>query len=190
LEILDVVVRRGCRLVVGAEVADGSKRGLTLRIRQGELAVLQAPNGWGKTTLLNALAGLVPVETGEIRLNGRRIDQLPPWERARLGLSLLQSEKSRFGSLTVAKTLHLARVPDAPADIRLYLDRKMATLSGGEARRVALACAGGTEYFKVGLFDEPLTALDERALSSLPKRLAALLHFGALLVALPSAAHH
>ena len=190
LQIVDLVVRRGRRLVIGTEGSDGVARGLTFRIQQGALAVLHAPNGWGKTTLLHAIAGLVPIERGEIRLNDRRIDHLPPWTRARLGLSLLQSENSQFGSLTAAQALYLARVTDVPANIRSYVDRKMSTLSGGEAKKVALACAGETAYFKVGLFDEPLTALDDQAVSRLGIQIATLLQSGAMLVAVPSAALH
>jgi len=190
LEVADLVVRRGNRIVIGTEGLDGAHRGLTFRIRPGELAVLHAPNGWGKTTLLEAIAGLLPIESGEIRLNGRRIDHLPPWERARLGLSFLQSRNTLFGSLTGRQALYLAHVKDIPDGIESYLGRKMATLSGGEAKKVALACAAQTTFFKVGLFDEPLTALDQEAVQRLGRELPNLLESGALLVAVPSAALH
>jgi ABC-type branched-subunit amino acid transport system ATPase component len=190
LEVADIVVRRGRRLVIGTEGSDGTLRGLTFRLRPGELAVLHAPNGWGKTTLLEAIAGLVPIERGEIRLNGRRIDHLQPWERARLGLSLLQSRSTLFGSLTARETLSLAYVNDIPEGIESYLGRRVSTLSGGEARKLALACAAQTAFFKIGLFDEPLTALDQEAVRRLCRELPNLLVSGALLVAVPSAAFH
>ena len=56
-------------------------RKLNLQIRHGEFVVLLGPSGCGKTTTLRALAGLESIDSGEIRIGGRRVDQLPPQER-------------------------------------------------------------------------------------------------------------
>ncbi|HZE91794.1 MAG TPA: ATP-binding cassette domain-containing protein, partial [Rhizobacter sp.] len=56
-------------------------RKLNLQIRHGEFVVLLGPSGCGKTTTLRALAGLESIDSGEIRIGGRRVDHLPPQER-------------------------------------------------------------------------------------------------------------
>ena len=56
-------------------------RKLNLHIRHGEFVVLLGPSGCGKTTTLRALAGLESIDSGEIRIGGRRVDQLPPQQR-------------------------------------------------------------------------------------------------------------
>jgi branched-chain amino acid transport system ATP-binding protein len=189
LEVEDLVVRRGARLVIGDQMADGSLRGVSFTLRTGELAVLQAPNGWGKTTLLQALTGLLPIVQGKIRLYGRDIQDLMPWERSRLGLAHLQAQNNSFPGLTVAEALHLSGSSlDGPlaADIAPLLPRRMSALSGGEKQKVALACALQSNRARVGLLDEPFSTLDHASIHRASLVLLAHLHHGTLLVAVPS----
>ena len=156
LKVDELVVHRGDRLIVGYG-RTGLIDGLTFSLREGELAILQAPNGWGKTTLLQAVAGLLPIRRGKILLDGSPIHALPPWVRACQGLSFLQSQDHVFLSLTVKESLELAGVQTNGLD-RL-LGRRVADLSGGEKRRVALrtSCAPGKRCL---LLDEPFSMLD------------------------------
>lgn len=183
LEVEDLVVHRGRRLVVGDQGEDGHVRGLALALSRGQLAILQAPNGWGKTTLLEALAGLIPATRGTIRLNGQPIQHLPPWERSRLGLAMLQARNHIFPGLTVLEALRLARVRDVPQTVRHLLGRRMSDLSGGEKQRVAVACALNT--FTIALLDEPFSALDPDAVTHLYSSLRQRPPDAALLVAVP-----
>jgi ABC-type branched-subunit amino acid transport system ATPase component len=171
LEISDLVVHRGNRLVVGEQKSDGSIQGLSFTLQRGELAVLEAPNGWGKTTLLEAIAGLLPITRGIIRLNGKTILDLPPWERAKLGMALLQADNSSYPSLTVQEALDLAHVLDVPQHIDPLLSRRMSDLSGGEKQIVATVCARKRKDSSLSLLDEPFSALDRFSLDLVRKQI-------------------
>jgi branched-chain amino acid transport system ATP-binding protein len=166
LEVEDLVVYRGRRLVVGVQGDDGVK-GLSFVLRRGELAVLQAPNGWGKTTLLEAIAGSLPIAAGEIKVNGRSVRKFESWQRVRSGMALLQSQHNVFAGLQVREGLRLAKVREVPAELRFFLGRRVSELSGGERQRVAIACAIRGRPFAVGLLDEPFSALDPKAVEQL-----------------------
>lgn len=187
LEVEDLVVYRGQRLVIGQSGGNGQTQGLSFALRQGDLAVLQAPNGWGKTTLLEAISGLLPVSRGVIRLEGTPIGHLPPWERVKLGLSILQARDNLFPGLTVRETLKLARISHIPDNIRNLLSKKVSALSGGERQKIALTCAINRVYFKVVILDEPYSALDPRAVTYFSTRLVKLAQgLGGILVCIPS----
>jgi ABC-type branched-subunit amino acid transport system ATPase component len=166
LEVEDLVVYRGRRLVVGVQGDDGVK-GLSFVLRRGELAVLQAPNGWGKTTLLEAIAGSLPIAAGEIKVNGRSVRKFESWQRVRSGMALLQSQNNVFAGLQVREGLRLAKVREVPAELRCFLGRRVSELSGGERQRVAISCAIRGRPFAVGLLDEPFSALDPKAVEQL-----------------------
>lgn len=160
LELRDVVVRRGQRVVIGREASDGSLIGLNLIIYTGDMAILQAPNGWGKTTLLEAIAGIVPIERGEILLRGVPIQLLSPWKRIALGLNLLQSSKHTFDNLTVAETIALSGSPlrnEIIESMRVLPTQKMSSLSGGERQYLAF-CILRRDI--LAIMDEPFSSLD------------------------------
>lgn len=121
---------------------------------------MQAPNGWGKTTLLEAIAGLIPLTRGIIRLMGRPIQNLPVWERVNLSLSFLQARDNIFPSLTVREVLRLAQVKEIPQNISALLEQTMSNLSGGEKQKVVFGCILNGKAFAVGMLDEPFSALD------------------------------
>lgn len=144
---------------------------INLQVPPGERVALLGRSGAGKTTTLEALAGLLRLSSGEIRLGERRLSStasptadLPPGRR---GVGLLRQNPGLFPHLTVLENIGYSRGVDPAAaratGERLGLGALMGArprgLSGGEAQRVALARALQT---KVGLLclDEPFNSLD------------------------------
>jgi branched-chain amino acid transport system ATP-binding protein len=83
-------------------------RGVNLDIAKGERHAIIGPNGAGKTTLFNLISGRFPVSTGEVWLNGARVDQLPPHRINRMGLSRSFQITSIFHRLSVFENLRCA----------------------------------------------------------------------------------
>lgn len=153
--------------------------GLNFDIAPGQCWLVLGENGSGKSTLLATLAGWLKPETGDIRLDGKVLGDWPARERARKMAWLAQADENPFPLSVLAKTLtgrepHLGRWDWEGADdialartqlARLDLDglemRDLATLSGGERRRVALATTL-TQDAELLLLDEPLSQLDLR----------------------------
>src|SRR5262247_2122825 len=81
---------------------------VSFEARAGEIVALLGRNGAGKSTTLKALMGLI-ARTGEVRLDGQRIDGLEPYEIARLGLGYVPEERRIFTELTVAENLEVGR---------------------------------------------------------------------------------
>ncbi len=156
LEIRNLLVKRGPRPVIGLD-DHGQPTGFNLTLHQGEIAILQAPNGWGKSTLFAAIAGLIPIDQGEIHLQQHPLTGLPAWERFRRGLRTLPSGGHTFPSLTGRESLRLAGISKIPDDLTAFADRPTSSLSGGQKQRLALA---GMDTSTVNLYDEPMAALD------------------------------
>jgi spermidine/putrescine transport system ATP-binding protein len=159
---------RGVVKRYGAQVA---LQGLDLEISDGEFFCLLGPSGCGKTTTLNLIGGFVSPTAGEIWIQSRRIDQLPPHKRPvntvfqsyALFPHMNVRENVRFGLKMdkVAKAESIQRVEQALALVGLerFADRMPAQLSGGQQQRVAVARAL-VKRPAVLLLDEPLGALD------------------------------
>ncbi len=187
LEVADLIVHRGTRLVIGESTPANESKGISFTLRRGELGILHAPNGWGKTTLLEALAGVLPSQKGEIFLAGRSLNKLSPWQRFDAGLSLLQSRDNIFADLTVSETLWLADVAEMPTSVEEFAGRKVSSLSGGQKQRVVLSAMLDNANFICGLLDEPFAALDDSGIEEVKEKLLVILSKAAVLIALPSA---
>ena len=144
---------------------------LSLTIRGGEFIALLGPSGCGKSTALNCLAGLLPLSSGSIWLDERRIDGLPPEQR---GFGMVFQNYALFPHMTVRDNVAFGlkmrktprpelrrRVDEAMALVRLedQASKLPAQLSGGQQQRVAIARAVVYEPPLV-LMDEPLSNLD------------------------------
>jgi molybdopterin-binding protein len=166
-------------------LGDFHLRDVTLEINQGEYFIVLGPTGAGKTVLLEALAGLHPLERGEVWLHGEEVSTLPPEKR---GLAIVYQDNALFPHLTVRDNIlfgpKLRRTGRKDRDealgwvanlmaIPYLLDRRPDTLSGGEQQKVALARALVTKP-GVLLLDEPLSALDPETREEVQKELARL----------------
>ena len=172
LELEDIVVQRGHRIVFGGGADnETAASGLSLALSDGQLGLLEAPNGWGKTTLAEVIGGLIPILGGTIKLDGERIEKAPPWQRIWRGLAVLQSRDQLFPNLTVDELLKLAGVDDPPEPVEVLRGRRLSNLSGGEKQRVSIACTMRPRTARVRVFDEPFGMLDGRAIGRLQEEL-------------------
>ena len=144
---------------------------MDLEITKGEFLAIMGPSGCGKTTTLRMLAGLEQPSAGEIRLSGKRMNEVKPSDR---DTPMVWQTLALFPFLNVLKNVEFGlkmRGLDAAArtakamewlerlEIAEFATRDISQLSGGQRQRVALARALVTEP-EVLLLDEPLSALD------------------------------
>jgi len=145
--------------------------GVSVRIEDGEFAVLVGPSGCGKTTLLRMIAGLDAVSSGLIRIGGRAVNHVAPKDR---DIAMVFQNYALYPHMTVARNmsfaLELAGAPKAEIarqvaraaeilGLQKLLDRFPRQLSGGQRQRVAMGRAIVRDP-AVFLFDEPLSNLD------------------------------
>jgi multiple sugar transport system ATP-binding protein len=162
LELANVVKEFGKTTII---------KGLDLDVGNGEFVVFVGPSGCGKSTLLRIISGLDSPTSGEIRIDGRRVNEV---SAALRGCAMVFQSYALYPHMTVydnmafglenmgtARPVIENKVKAAAALLRLdaLLDRKPTQLSGGQRQRVAIGRAIVREP-KLFLFDEPLSNLD------------------------------
>jgi len=133
----------------------GVLHGVSFGVREGELAVLLGANGVGKTTTLNAIAGLLRPWSGSITFDGRPIDRMNAERVVRLGLGMVPGPPGIFRELSVVDNLRVGGFAVGSRTVEHHVDRVLGTfpilrerarqtagsLSGGEQRMLAMARA-------------------------------------------------
>ena len=149
-------------------------KGINLDIEEGGFLVLVGPSGCGKSTLLNTIAGLETVTAGEIRINGKRVNELHP---SRRDIAMVFQSYALYPNMTVAQNIAFGmeirgvpkdrsatrRWPKSPKPCRsdTCSTASRSQLSGGQRQRVAMGRAL-VRRPQVFLFDEPLSNLDAK----------------------------
>ena len=177
--------------VFGLQKKYGSRtvvRDVGIEVQSGQVVGLLGPNGAGKTTSFYMIVGLVPLDSGEIKLDDLVISHLPIHERAKLGLSYLPQEASVFRKLNVeeniravlelqsenGKSLSQAEISRRLESLLQELqishlrDNPAMSLSGGERRRVEIARALASQP-KFILLDEPFAGVDPIAVGEIQR---------------------
>ncbi|MCY1511475.1 sn-glycerol-3-phosphate import ATP-binding protein UgpC [compost metagenome] len=146
-------------------------KGVDLDIKTGEFVVFVGPSGRGKSTLLRMIAGLEEITSGDLTIDGERMNDVDPSKR---GIAMVFQSYALYPHMTVRENmgfaLRFAGVPKAEIEQRVgeaanilelgaLLDRKPKQLSGGQRQRVAIGRAI-VRHPKIFLFDEPLSNLD------------------------------
>ncbi|GAA4426916.1 sn-glycerol-3-phosphate ABC transporter ATP-binding protein UgpC [Actinokineospora soli] len=144
-----------------------------LTIADGEFIILVGPSGCGKSTTLNMIAGLEDITSGELRIDGQRVNERAPKDR---DIAMVFQSYALYPHMTVRENmafpLRLARVDDRTVrakvdeaaqilDLSQHLDRRPSNLSGGQRQRVAMGRAI-VRNPKAFLMDEPLSNLDAK----------------------------
>jgi multiple sugar transport system ATP-binding protein len=161
-----------------------------IEIADGEFIILVGPSGCGKSTMLNMIAGLEDISSGELRIDGQRVNEKAPKDR---DIAMVFQSYALYPHMSVRENmafpLRLAKVDDTTVkskvdeaakilDLTQHLERKPANLSGGQRQRVAMGRAI-VRSPKAFLMDEPLSNLDAKlrvqmrtSVSKLQKQLA------------------
>ncbi|MCS6810274.1 MAG: urea ABC transporter ATP-binding subunit UrtE [Tepidimonas sp.] len=153
-------------------------RGVSLQARVGEITVVLGRNGVGKTTLMKALMGLVPVRSGRIVWSGVDLTRRPVHERARLGMGYVPQGREIFARLTVRENLLLglaSQPPGTPLPAQLFelfpvlaemQQRRGGDLSGGQQQQLAIARALAARP-RLLVLDEPTEGIQPNIIQAI-----------------------
>jgi urea transport system ATP-binding protein len=170
-------------------------RDVSLEAEIGKVTVILGRNGVGKTTLLKSMMGLVPIKSGSIELDGKPIQKLTPYERARLGLGFVPQGREIFARLTVEENLRMglayksAGTPIPPELFDLFpvlkqmLNRRGGDLSGGQQQQLAIARALAAGP-KILILDEPTEGIQPSIIKDIGRVIRMLADRGTMAIVL------
>jgi branched-chain amino acid transport system ATP-binding protein len=174
-------------LVAGYERDLPIVRGIDLAINAGELVVVLGPNGAGKSTLVKAIAGLVSIHSGTVRLGDRDVTAVPAHEKVRQGLAFVPQTENIFTTLSIHENLLVAanilpkdargrRIADLYRmfpDLAARPSLKAGQLSGGQRQMLAVARALVVAP-SVLILDEPSAGLSPKVATEVFRTLKAI----------------
>jgi len=150
--------------------------GVSLDVRQGEAVALLGKNGMGKTTLMKALIGLLPVCQGSIVLDGAELTEQQPYERVLEGLAYVPQGRMVFPKLSVEENIQTGLRSDrerVPEELYRFFpvlkemrSRRGGNLSGGQQQQLVIARALASQP-KVLLLDEPTEGIQPSIIKQL-----------------------
>jgi branched-chain amino acid transport system ATP-binding protein len=167
---------RGVLDIVDLSVAYGGLHalsGVSLAVAEGQFVAIVGPNGAGKTTLFKSISGTVAPVSGRITYEGRDLLDLPPWQRAHLGIAHVPEGRQVFSAMTVLENLEMGAYPQNArgqwmrnserifALFPVLAERRhqlAGTLSGGEQQMLAIG-RGIASSPRLLLLDEPSMGL-------------------------------
>lgn len=148
-------------------------KGVSLDVEEGQLMAVLGSNGAGKTTLLKTISGIIKPDIGEIFFQGRKINKIPPYEIAKLGIAHVPEGRRMFSNLSVMENLEIGSyIPEAKKERAKLLEQvlkifprlkertkqKAGSLSGGEQQMLVIGRAL-MQKPKLIMFDEPSLGL-------------------------------
>ena len=158
-------------------------KGVSVKLKKGEIVGLLGPNGAGKTTTFDMIVGLISPETGEVYHNNNKITNLPMYKRSQMGIGYLPQEVSVFRKLSVEDNikaiLEMSKLSKKEQQLKLedlmdefglnHVKKNLGrNLSGGEKRRTEIArCLANNPDFI--LLDEPFAGVDPIAVEDIQR---------------------
>ncbi len=153
-------------------------QGVSFKIDEGQIVSLLGRNGSGRSTTLKALMGLVPPESGKIKLNGQDLAKAKTYRICREGISYVPEEREIFTNITVEENLRMGQQPPAAGAYEWTIEQmygffpalktrkntKAGNLSGGEQQMLTM-CRSLLGNPKVLLIDEPTEGLAPKIVS-------------------------
>ena len=149
---------------------------LSMKVKEGEIVAILGLNGMGKTTLMKALIGLLPIKHGSIVLDGKELGQREPFERVLEGLAYVPQGRMVFPKLTVEENIITGLRSDKeqpPEDVYRFFPvlsemkkRRGGNLSGGQQQQLVIARALAS-HPRVLLLDEPTEGIQPSIIKQL-----------------------
>jgi urea transport system ATP-binding protein len=164
-------------------------RNVGFEVPSGKVTALLGRNGVGKTTLLRALMGLVPIRTGRIVFEERDLTRARPNERARAGLGYVPQGREIFPRLTVEENLLMGarRVPERIYEmfpvLKSMLRRRGGDLSGGQQQQLAIGRALAMAP-RLLILDEPTEGIQPSIIKEIERAIRALAATGEMAILL------
>ena len=155
----------------------------TIQVDLGQIAVVVGPNGAGKSTAMKAIFGMLPLQSGSVKLLNESINDLPPFQRVKKGMAFVPQTENIFTSLTVEENLEMGAFTNPTAMVTVIDQvyslfpvlkekrlQRAGELSGGQRQQVAVGRALMTEP-KLLMLDEPTAGVSPIVMDELFDRI-------------------
>jgi len=155
----------------------------SIRVDLGQIVVVVGPNGAGKSTAMKAIFGMLPLQSGSVKILNESINDLPPFQRVKKGMAFVPQTENIFTSLTVEENLEMGAFTNPEAMVTIIEQvyslfpilkekrlQRAGELSGGQRQQVAVGRALMTEP-KLLMLDEPTAGVSPIVMDELFDRI-------------------